>query len=327
MSGQTRDCGESKAGCRASCSGGRSRWHVRRQQQAPKRATAAGCIKMAGSINSVANGGQVVVVVKHQCAQQSPAHVAVGRPSSCRAARYIAPPPPAVCPSASLSAPAALSSPVFDCTDIQTYRLRYNCPILFCPPMHLRHVTFHPPGAKAKGGDKGGALAAGTAESQKSDIYKLVRMIMERNYDPVIVFSFSKVRQRLRTLHTRWPLADCANNLSISCACGPHMNSCCSPSHRLATTAARGRVSGLESPLPHAPHVAIHAHHVGPYCSARWRRWPPRWPPWSSTTRRRRRWWATSTGAPWSASARWEDRADGGFRGGGGLAGGNHVDG
>ncbi|KAG2452954.1 hypothetical protein HYH02_002291 [Chlamydomonas schloesseri] len=42
------------------------------------------------------------------------------------------------------------------------------------------------------GGGANGVAPAGSAESGKSDIFKLVRMIMERNYDPVIVFSFSK---------------------------------------------------------------------------------------------------------------------------------------
>lgn len=30
------------------------------------------------------------------------------------------------------------------------------------------------------------------AKSQQSDLGKIVRLIMERNYDPVIIFSFSK---------------------------------------------------------------------------------------------------------------------------------------
>ncbi|GFR46723.1 hypothetical protein Agub_g8346 [Astrephomene gubernaculifera] len=47
-------------------------------------------------------------------------------------------------------------------------------------------------GAGGGGGGGGGVAPAGGADSQKSDIFKLVRMIMERNYDPVIVFSFSK---------------------------------------------------------------------------------------------------------------------------------------
>lgn len=32
----------------------------------------------------------------------------------------------------------------------------------------------------------------GGAKSQQSDLGKIVRLIMERNYDPVIIFSFSK---------------------------------------------------------------------------------------------------------------------------------------
>ena len=51
-------------------------------------------------------------------------------------------------------------------------------------------------GGGGGGGGANGVAPAGSAESGKSDIFKLVRMIMERNYDPVIVFSFSKVRER-----------------------------------------------------------------------------------------------------------------------------------
>lgn len=44
------------------------------------------------------------------------------------------------------------------------------------------------PGAKlGKNGKRGGL-----APDEKPDIYKIVRMCMERNYDPLIVFSFSK---------------------------------------------------------------------------------------------------------------------------------------
>lgn len=46
------------------------------------------------------------------------------------------------------------------------------------------------PGAKSgKGGRRGGS---NMAPDEKPDIYKIVRMCMERNYDPLIVFSFSK---------------------------------------------------------------------------------------------------------------------------------------
>lgn len=46
------------------------------------------------------------------------------------------------------------------------------------------------PRAKSgKGGKRGGS---DTGPSEKPDIYKIVRMCMERNYDPLIVFSFSK---------------------------------------------------------------------------------------------------------------------------------------
>ena len=41
-----------------------------------------------------------------------------------------------------------------------------------------------------QGGKKGGA-AGGQAE-EPSDIFKIVKMIVDRNFDPVIVFSFSK---------------------------------------------------------------------------------------------------------------------------------------
>lgn len=46
------------------------------------------------------------------------------------------------------------------------------------------------PGAKSgKSGKRGGSTLA---PDEKPDIYKIVRMCMERNYDPLIVFSFSK---------------------------------------------------------------------------------------------------------------------------------------
>lgn len=47
------------------------------------------------------------------------------------------------------------------------------------------------PGARAKKG--GSALKKGGSGTQgPSDIFKLVRMILDRRYDPVIIFSFSK---------------------------------------------------------------------------------------------------------------------------------------
>ncbi len=46
------------------------------------------------------------------------------------------------------------------------------------------------PGAKSGKGGKRGSSDSGPNE--KPDIYKIVRMCMERNYDPLIVFSFSK---------------------------------------------------------------------------------------------------------------------------------------
>ncbi|DBA84763.1 hypothetical protein WJX77_001199 [Trebouxia sp. C0004] len=46
------------------------------------------------------------------------------------------------------------------------------------------------PGAKSgKGGKRG---SSDTGPNEKPDIYKIVRMCMDRNYDPLIVFSFSK---------------------------------------------------------------------------------------------------------------------------------------
>lgn len=46
------------------------------------------------------------------------------------------------------------------------------------------------PGAKSgKGGKRG---SSDTGPNEKPDIYKIVRMCMERNYDTLIVFSFSK---------------------------------------------------------------------------------------------------------------------------------------
>ena len=44
--------------------------------------------------------------------------------------------------------------------------------------------------AAPQGGKKGGAVG-GQAE-EPSDIFKIVKMIVDRNFDPVIVFSFSK---------------------------------------------------------------------------------------------------------------------------------------
>ena len=44
--------------------------------------------------------------------------------------------------------------------------------------------------ARAKG--KGGANSKGAKERGGSDIYKIVKLIMDKNFDPVIVFSFSK---------------------------------------------------------------------------------------------------------------------------------------
>ena len=46
------------------------------------------------------------------------------------------------------------------------------------------------PGANSGKGNKKGSSKNGPSE--KPDIYKIVRMCMERNYDPLIVFSFSK---------------------------------------------------------------------------------------------------------------------------------------
>lgn len=39
---------------------------------------------------------------------------------------------------------------------------------------------------------QGKSVARAGAKEQSSDVYKVVKMIMDRNYDPVIVFSFSK---------------------------------------------------------------------------------------------------------------------------------------
>ena len=53
--------------------------------------------------------------------------------------------------------------------------------------------------AAADGGSKGKGKSGPSASSnnqegtgEKTDIFKIVKMILERNYDPVIVFSFSK---------------------------------------------------------------------------------------------------------------------------------------
>ena len=39
------------------------------------------------------------------------------------------------------------------------------------------------------GGGKGGATPGGQQGGEKSDIFKIVKMIMERNYDPVDLFA------------------------------------------------------------------------------------------------------------------------------------------
>ena len=48
------------------------------------------------------------------------------------------------------------------------------------------------PNAKGKGKGKDKKINKGKNDKQKSDIWKLVRMIMLKNFNPVIVFSFSK---------------------------------------------------------------------------------------------------------------------------------------
>lgn len=48
------------------------------------------------------------------------------------------------------------------------------------------------PNAKLRKGKKKGGVAKGGDRNKQSDIYKIVKMIMLKNYNPVIVFSFSK---------------------------------------------------------------------------------------------------------------------------------------
>ncbi|GAB2222920.1 hypothetical protein Droror1_Dr00017051 [Drosera rotundifolia] len=47
-------------------------------------------------------------------------------------------------------------------------------------------------GGKGAGGKAGGRIAKGGSGSGGSDIYKIVKMIMERKFQPVIIFSFSR---------------------------------------------------------------------------------------------------------------------------------------
>ena len=45
---------------------------------------------------------------------------------------------------------------------------------------------------KGKGETKGATSNNQDGSGEKTDIFKIARMLLERNYDPVIVFSFSK---------------------------------------------------------------------------------------------------------------------------------------
>jgi ATP-dependent RNA helicase DOB1 len=45
-------------------------------------------------------------------------------------------------------------------------------------------------GKSGRGGGRGGS--DGRSKKGGSDIYKIVKVIMEKNYDPVIIFAFSK---------------------------------------------------------------------------------------------------------------------------------------
>ncbi len=47
-------------------------------------------------------------------------------------------------------------------------------------------------GRAARGGRGGGRAGDGRSKKGGSDIYKIVKVIMEKNYDPVIIFAFSK---------------------------------------------------------------------------------------------------------------------------------------
>ncbi len=55
------------------------------------------------------------------------------------------------------------------------------------------------PEAKMRSKKKKLGLAKGSNRKIQSDIYKIVKMIMLKNYNPVIVFSFSKRECELRS--------------------------------------------------------------------------------------------------------------------------------
>ena len=71
------------------------------------------------------------------------------------------------------------------------------------------------PGAKSgKNGKRGGSALA---PDEKPDIYKIVRMCMERNYDPLIVFSFSK--KECENLAKQVPFPSSSSSLSSCLFC------------------------------------------------------------------------------------------------------------
>eukprot|EP00897_Mesotaenium_endlicherianum_P003950 jgi/Mesen1/3583/ME000020S03113 len=69
---------------------------------------------------------------------------------------------------------------------------RQPCHVVYTDfrPTPLQHFAF-PAGGKGLGGGRGGGGAGGGGKD-KSDVHKIVKMIKERSFHPVIVFSFSR---------------------------------------------------------------------------------------------------------------------------------------
>jgi superfamily II RNA helicase len=83
-------------------------------------------------------------------------------------------------------------------------RVRFLC-VVCCLPVHT-FVFFRTYfGTLCAVGDAASGGKGGKAKLKKAkgppDIYKILRMIMERNYNPVIVFSFSKKECEQHALH------------------------------------------------------------------------------------------------------------------------------
>jgi hypothetical protein len=67
----------------------------------------------------------------------------------------------------------------------------------------------------AAGGGAGGGKKKKKGGKSGTDIYKIVRMIMERKYEPVIIFSFSKRDCEEHALHMS--KLDFCNGMLLSC--------------------------------------------------------------------------------------------------------------